>query len=612
MEATLTTLSAASSGWPMWATFAIVAVAVVLYYRETYSIEAISVGVIAVLLLFFAVVPVEGLASRSLLMGFAAPALITIMALLVVGQGMFHTGALESPIVALSNGMASRPRQTLLAVFALAFVTSMFMNNTPIVVMFIPILSAIAAKTRSLASAYMMPLSFLCILAGMTTLIGSSTNLLVNDVLVRTTGDGLDFFTQFGPGMCLALIGAAYIVAAAPILLPKRANLDEEITQSGKQYIAQIRVTPDHPLNGAKPRAGLYADLKDITVRLVQRGQDVHLPPFETALQPDDILILACTRQQLETLLASDRQYLKGMLDIAGFHDPDRPTGETDAIVLSEAVVAPASRMIGRSIEQIGFRRATGTLVLGIQRRSTMIRKRMLDIRLEAGDTLLLFGYEADMRALRSNRDVLLLEWSLSEVPDIRKSRTARLIFLGVMVVAALSLLPIEVAAVGGALGMIATKCLNVRQAVRALDMRIYLLIAAAFAMGLSIELTGGAAFIGTSVVELFEPWGPVALCSVLFLTVAVLTNFISNSATALLFAPIALAIAQQTGIDPVVMVLTVLFAANCSFATPIAYQTNLLVMGPGHYRFSDFTRFGVPLIAVLWISYTLMLTVML
>jgi di/tricarboxylate transporter len=594
----------------MWTTFAIVTAAVVFYYRESFSIEAISVGVIAVLLTFFAVFPITDpmpLDSAALLSGFAAPALIAIMALLVVGQGLYHTGALEAPIIALSGALENAPRKTLAIVFGMAFLISMFMNNTPVVVMFIPILSSLAARMRGSASRYMMPLSFLCILAGMTTLIGSSTNLLVNDVLRRTTGEELGFFTQFGPGMFLALVGTIYIIVFAPILLPNRADLKSEVSESGKQYIAQIRVTERHPLNKAKPVAGLFSELKNVTVRMVQRGDTMLLPPFEHTLIPGDVLIIAASRKELQKLLASDKQYLKGMLDIAGFENTDRQTEVTDAIVMSEAVVAPASRFIGRSVEQIGFRRATGTLVLGIQRRSSMIRKRMLDIRLEAGDTLLLFGYEADMRALRTNRDMLLLEWSQKEVQDIRKARAAQAIFLGVMIIAALGLLPIEVAALGGAVGMIALGCLNIRQAVRALDMRIFLLIAAAFAMGLAIERTGGAAFIGMSTVALFEGFGDVVLLSAIFAIVAILTNLISNSATALLFAPIGLAISQQTGIPPMMMVLTVIFAANCSFATPIAYQTNLLVMGPGHYNFRDFTKFGIPLIIVIWLAFTAM-----
>lgn len=594
----------------MWVVFAIVAIGVYLYVRERFSIESISVGLIFSLMIFgnlFAP-PEQGLDSAAMLSGFAAPALITIMALLVVGQGLFQTGALERMTVVINQALDRTPRRTLALVFGIAFAVSMFMNNTPVVVMFIPVLAAMSGKMGVKASRFMMPLSFLCILAGMTTLIGSSTNLLVNDVLVRTTDMSLSFFTQFVPGITLAAIGAVFIIIASPWLLPDRESEEPILQSSGHQFIAQIRVTEGHPLKGVKPIAGLFPTLKDVTVRMVQRGERSLLPPFEDALEAQDVLVVAATRTQLSTLLKTRPQYLRGMLDIGAF-DTDAE-GADSSILLSEAIVAPGSRMIGRNIEQIGFRRQTGCLVLGIQRRSRMIRKRMLDIRLEAGDVLLVFGYESEVAALRQNRDLILLDWSTAELPDIRKAATARTIFVLTIVAAALSLVPIEIAALGGALAMIATGCLNVRQAVRALDMRIFLLIGAAFAMGLGLERTGGAEFIGTNLINVFEPLGTQALIAAVFLVVAIFTNIISNSAAALLFAPIALSISRQAEIDPIIMVLTIIFAANCSFATPIAYQTNLLVMGPGHYRFADFARFGIPLILIIWVSYVLLLPI--
>ena len=591
--------------WQMWSVFGIVAVGVWFYVRESFSIEVISVGIILALMVFFHVFGAEStIENTQLLSGFAAPALVTIMALLVVGQGMFQTGALEGPIVRINSSLDKSPRLTLLMVFAVAFAVSMFMNNTPVVVMFIPIMAAMAARLRNRASRYMMPLSFISILAGMTTLIGSSTNLLVNDVLVRTTDFELSFFSQFLPGITLAAVGAAYIILMAPILLPEREGLETEINASGHQYIAQIRVTPNHPLVGAKPVAGLFPSLRDVTVRMVQRGERSMLPPFEETLQSGDILVVAATRKSLSKLLSSQPEYLRGMLTIGGF---ESETDGAQPLIISEAVIAPGSRMIGRTIEQVGFRRQTGTLVLGVQRRSRMIRKRMLEIRLEAGDVLLLFGYDSDMLSLRSSRDLLLLDWSMSELPDIRKSMLARIIFIGTILAAATSILPIEVAALGGALGMISLGCLNIRQAVRALDMRIFLLIGAAFAMGLSLENTGGAAYIGEAIVMAFLPFGNQILIAAVFIVIAFFTNIISNSAAALLFSPIALEISAQAGIDPIAMVLTVIFAANCCFATPIAYQTNLLVLGPGHYKFGDFIRFGGPLILLLWITYTLL-----
>jgi len=292
----------------MWATLAIIGIAVYLYVREKYTIEAISVGVIVVLLLFFDLFHVadqvthNALSSSVLLSGFAAPALIAIMALLIVGQGMFHTGALEGPIMGLNNALDKYPRRTLAFVFLMAFSVSMFMNNTPVVVMFIPVLSAMASRLRKSASLLMMPLSFMCILAGMTTLIGSSTNLLANDILVRDTGQSLGFFTQTSAGLVLAFIGAIYIILASPILLPKRESLESEISEAGHQYIAQIRVTENHPLKGKSPIAGLFPALKNVTVRMIQRGDQSFLPPFEQELQVDDILIVAATRKSLSTL----------------------------------------------------------------------------------------------------------------------------------------------------------------------------------------------------------------------------------------------------------------------------------------------------------------------
>ena len=593
--------------WQTWATMAIIAVAVFLYFRERFSIESISAGVIVVFLIFFhffAPAGSENLDSKSLLSGFGAPALVAIMALLVVGQGMYHTGALEGPILKINSALEKRPRRTLGLVFLIAFAVSMFMNNTPVVVMFIPVLTAMALRMRGSASHLMMPLSFICILAGMTTLIGSSTNLLVNG----ETGEQLTFFTQLKPGLILAVSGAIYIGLFASKLLPARQSLEHEVSEAGRQYIAQIAITKNHPLKGAKPTAGLFPDLKNVTVRMIQRGETSLLPPFEATLEENDILIVAATRKSLSSLLSSNKQYLRGMLNIAGFHDESQGEGGSETIVISEAVIAPGSRMVGRNIEQIGFRRQTGTLVLGIQRRTRMIRSRMLDIRLEAGDILLLFGYEKNMADLRTNRDLLLLDWSTSELPDIRKSMAARLIFAGTIVTAATGILPIEIAALLGAVGMLATGCLNIRQAVRALDMKIFLLIGAAFAMSKALENTQGAAWLAQQTVDTFLPMGNMALIAALFLMIAIMTNIISNAATALIFAPIALNISAQTGISEIVMILTVIFAANCCFATPIAYQTNLLVMGPGRYKFSDFAKFGLPLVFVIWATYCIML----
>ncbi len=595
------------NSWQMWAVFGIVLYGIVQYALEKHSIELVSLGLLAALLLFFQIfVPenLSGINARDLLSGFSDPALITIMALLVIGQGIFHTGALETPTRILNSYLDTYPKRTLTMVFAVAFITSMFMNNTPVVVMFIPVLTAMALQLRSTASKFMMPLSFICILAGMTTLIGSSTNILVAGALERSTDESIAFFDPAWPGLALAAIGIVFIALTSKWLLPNRGPAPGTSTRAGRQYIAPIRITASHPLIGAKPVAGLFRDLRMMTVRSIQRGDQKLLPPFESPLQEGDILTVAATRKALTGLLSAYPEYLKGILATPGFSKGEG----TARIVISEAVISPGSRMIGQTIKEAGFQRQTGCLVLGIQRRSRMMRERMTQIRLEAGDDLLLFGYVPQIEAMRNNHDIMLLDWATQDLPDIRKANMARIIFAGVILMASFGILPIVHAAFSGAALMIATHCLNIRQAIRALDSKIFMLIGAAFAMGIALEATGGGNFVATQVVNALQGFGPQILLGGLFLLVAIMTNLLSNNATALLFAPIAISVSNQTGIDPKILILTVLFAANCSFATPIAYKTNLLVMGPGHYKFIDYVRFGVPLILVIWISYILML----
>ena len=607
--------SASIDVWQMWAILAGLTVAIVFYAWDKFPLEIVSASIVAILMLFFEFFPLAdgnpGVAE--LLAGFANPALFTILCLLIVGQGIFQTGAMEGPTQWLLSSYDQRPRGTMIAIFAFVFVTSAFINNTPVVVMFVPILAAIAKRMETSPSKLMIPLSYICILAGMTTLIGSSTNLLVADSLrsllaanPEHAGRGLElgFFSPTGIGLYMAAVGIIYIVFILPRFLPERASMESEIAGGkGKQYIAQLEVTQDHPLAGKKPVAGMFADLPDMTVRMIQRGEHALLPPFDQIeLRPGDLVIVAATRQTLTNLLSKRADFMRGMLEASGPGEDPTP-GET--LIMTEAVVAPGSRLIGRTIQQIGFRHATGTIVLGIQRRSRMIRSRMGEIRLEAGDTLLLFGSSTAMRHLRADRDLLLMEWATTSIADPRRSTVARIIFAGVVLSAATGFLPIALASFLGAVGMIAGGCLNTRQAARAIDMRVYLLIGSAIALGTALQVTGAANFIAGGVVNIFAPYGPVALMSALFIVVAVLTNVLSNSATAILFTPIAVAAANLTGGDPAMFALTVLFAANTCFATPIGYQTNLLVMGPGHYRFRDYLRAGAPMVILFWIAFT-------
>ena len=344
-----------------------------------------------------------------------------------------------------------------------------------------------------------------------------------------------------------------------------------------------------------------------ITVRLIQRREEQMLPPFdEIELQVGDELVIAATRKSITEAMARTPDLLQAMHASDDLPPPEGDDAPMDRdFLLAEVIVAPASRMIGRNLAQIVFHTRTRCTVLGIQRRSRMIRQGLNDIRLEAGDVLLTLGHRSDVHRLRFNRDVILQEWSAYDLPARELARRAALIFGAVVATAATGILPIVVAALGGAVLMLATGCLNIYQASRALDRRVAVLVWAALAMGTALHGTGGADYVAQQLMAVLDGAPPLVILSSFFLLVACFTNVLSNNATAVLFTPIGIGLADQLGVPPVAFVYATLFGANCSFATPMGYQTNLLVMGPGHYRFSDYLKSGLPLLVLIWLTFT-------
>ena len=588
----------------MWVTLALIAAAVAAYASERLQIEVVSATVVAALLLFFHLRPIPApgggnlLDAGTLLAGFANPALIAVLALLVVGQGMVRTGALDHAVRRLIVLRRHHPAATIGLTLLAVIVLSAVLNNTPVVVIFIPIMTALAERMRWSVSGVMMPLSYAAILGGMTTLIGSSTNLLVSSTALGLGFPAIGFFDFTVPGLVLAAAGFVYVTLVAPRLLPDRVSPVQALVEGGgKQFLAQIEVRSGSVLIGERAVAGMFEALPDVTVRLIQRAEHAFLPPFDgVVLQSGDEIVVAATRKALTHVVERTPEFFQA----------DSEADPAASQMIGEVVVAPASRMIGRSLAQLGFHYQTRCIVLGIQRRSRMIRARMDEIRLDAGDELLVYGRQADVVALRANRDVLLLERSTHELADRAKVGRAIAIFAAVVALAASGLVPIVIAAVGGGGAMVISGCLNIHQAARAIDRQIIFLVGAALALGVAMSATGGASYLAHIIVSVLGDAGAAVTLSVLFLLIAVFTNVLSNNATAVLFTPIALGAAVELGVDPRVFVYAVIFAANCSFVTPMGYQTNLLVMGPGHYRFSDFVRAGAPLVFVIWVTFSL------
>ncbi len=584
----------------MAATFVVILVALALYTREHVPLELTSLGVVCALLILFHFAPVPDadgtnvLGAKRLLEGFANPALIAVLALLVIGEGLARTGMPDQAAQYIFR-VGGRGWRSIVLVLVVVAGVSGFLNNIPVVVIFIPIMRALADRLGRRTSTVMMPLSFAAILGGMTTLMGSSTNLLVSSSLVEVGQEAFDFFEFTVPGLVLTAAGLIYVLVVAPRLLPKRPEPARPAGAGGRQFIAQIAVSKDSKLVGTEAVAGLFPSLPAMTVRVIQRGDEAILPPFEDfVVRAGDNLVVAATRKALTETLKSD----------PGLLSPDH--GDAGDQVLVEVMVTPASRLIGQTLDQAHFHDTHHCTVLGVRRHSRMIRAQVSQIHVDAGDVFLVQGRQEDIANFRSDPDVLLMEWSATDLPSPRNALRAAVIFLSVIAFAASGIVPIAIAAITGAGLMVATGVLDVRRATQALDRNIVLMIGAALALGVSLQETGGAHLLADAMIDAVGGAGPVAVLSAFFLLVAVLSNVISTKACAVLFTPIAVSIGTGLGIDPKPFAVAVVFASNCSFASPIGYQTNLLVMTPGQYRFVDFARAGAPLIVVLWIVFSL------
>lgn len=592
----------------MWATFAIICVAIVLFATEFAALEIIALGVVVALLVLFQISPLvdtEGhnlLPPETLLSGFSNSALLSILALLVIGQGLHQSGALDGLITRLVTVGRGRKGLILAITLLVAGIISAFMNNTPIVVMFIPVVAALANRFGRGSRTVLMPLSFLAILGGMLTLIGSSTNLLVADAAQRALGRSMSFFELMVPGAILAAVGACYTLLVVPRLLAGKAgNAEHKNEERGRQFIAQLEITKDHDLVGAKSVAGMFRELEGMTVQMIRRHGEFILPPFEdVVLSPGDTVVMATTRRALMSAL-----HIRGEIDSKNSNGGANDTTR-DVWLIAEAAVAPGSRMSGRLLSRAAFWSRTGCRIIGVQRHRRMGRARLEDIRLQNGDVLLITGPRQPLRQLRRDRDLLILDGSISDLPAHFSARRALVIFAMTIFLSATTLVPIVVATITGALAMVSCRCLNIQQATRAINLQIVMLIVAGIAMATALQQTGGATYLASGILNVFQGADTIVLLAVLFLLVAVLTNILSNNATALIFTPIAINTAIQLNVDPTPFVHAVIFAANCSFITPIGYQTNLLVMGPGNYRYIDFMRIGTPLAMLVWLTFCL------
>lgn len=607
----------------MWFGLSLVVVATLSFMRERIPLEVTSIIVLALLLLFGQIFPLPDkdgqnlIGASELLSGFSNPSLIAVMALLVMGQGMIHTDALGLITGFFKIGSAKMASISIAIFLVLVCVLSGFMNDTPLVVICIPLIQAMVRKVGLSESRVLIPLSYAAILGGITTLIGSSTNLLVSSVVTELGHPEIGIFDFTIPAAMIAGVGLVYVIFIMPFFLPDRSSMAADMTGTQKEFVAEIDVARESKLIGIECVNGKFAPLGDITVKLIQRGGQIILPPFENyRIEQGDVLIVAATRETLTEMLAKFPGYLLSeeraeRLDGSA----DELPAQKEVHVLAEMMITPTSRMIDMSLDNANFERQFGVLILGIQRRAKVVRKRLGRVRLEAGDVLLMAGKRKLIDAMRDSSDFIVLSGSKRDLPVTHKAPLAVAIFFAAVMLSAFEILPIAVSAIAGSMIMLATGCLNIRQAARAIDRKIYFLVGGMLALGLLLQESGAAQAIASGMLAIPYMDVPIVALSAFFFLIMIATNLLSNNACAVLFTPIAVGLAQslpipaELGINAVALLaMTVIFASNCSFATPVGYQTNLLVMGPGHYRFRDFIKVGAPLVLIVWITYILVL----
>ena len=586
---------------PIALTLLIAVVAIAAFVSGRFRLETVAVGLLLALLFLFVTVEMPDARAQPgmVFAGFANTGLITLMALLIVARGLTETGAL-SRIADLINRMARHRRGVVfVCLLLIAALTSSFINNTPIVLIFIPILILVASD-RLPPSRTLIPLSYASILGGMTTLVGSSTNLIAAGVAMELGLPPFDFFAFTIPGLVVAGAGLVYVTAILPWLLPKLESAAATPVEA-RQFVTEIEVRSDSPAVGEASVGGMFPGLEEMTVFSVRRGLDTYLFPFEdVVLRAGDVLVVALSRTRFPSILGS----------LGGLFRTARIRAENEANFFAEAVVtvdSPFTRTPPMTPET--FRRRTGCTILGLRRtRLTNRRGRPLEVPLQSGDMLLVEGTQSAVSDLRQTGIVVPTEWRQSQLPPVKFRWRAAGIFLGTVLAASSGVVPVVVAAVAGAFSMIASGTLSVGRALGAIDGRVALPVAAMLGLSGAMQMSGAAQWVADGAVEAMDTFGfgPAAMMSALFLVTAITTDILTNNAAALLYMPIAIGIAQILGVDPFPFAVTVIFGANMSFSTPIGYQTNLLVMGPAGYRGRHYLRSGPPLTLICWGTFTL------
>jgi len=563
----------------------VLAITVIVFFgfiRERKPPDLTALFGVSLLLVF------QALSAEQFLSVFSNAAPITIGAMFVLSRALENTGVIAG-LGTLAARLAGKSwlAGMLLLLLPVAFLSA-FVNNTPVVVVLTPVVIALGRTQGHAASRYLIPLSFASILGGTCTLIGTSTNLLVDSIAQREGLPAFGIFDITGVGVLVAAAGLLYMLLFGRWLLPDRPDQAVRLPTGSRRFLTEAVIPVDSPLIGKQVGETMLARHRLLKVH---RGQHVlRRDTAEVVLQAGDRLIIESERDEVARLRATRSVSLT-----------DQRPGALQTLAqsrtqLAEAIVGPEARILHRTVAELNLDRQFGVYVLGVYRHKRRLNRSFDELQLKVGDVLLLEGTPKNLSALYHNRNFVNVA-----VPEIRAPRRDKAplavgAILAVTVLAALEVMPIVTLAVIAATFVVLAGCLTAEDAYDAVQWPLLMLIFAMLAIGLALEQTGAMSWMVRLLVDVSERLGPLGLLVVLYLVTTILTEFMSNNAAAILLTPIAIGVALGAGLDPKPYVIAVMFAASASFATPIGYQTNTFVYQAGGYRFTDFVRFGLPM----------------
>lgn len=569
--------------WQAWLTLGVLAGTVFVLSRDRYPPSAVVLAAVVFLLVAGVLTPAQAFS------GFSNTAPITVAALYVVARAIDKTGALQ-PILAATLGSGRRARASLLRLLVPTAAVSAFINNTPLVAILAPQVRDWAERRGLSPSRFLMPVSFATILGGTITVIGTSTNLVISGLLESHGLPSIGMFEITRLGLPVAAVGLLIVVVLAPWVLPERRPARRNIQEDAREFGVQMVVVGGGPLDGKAVEQGGLRHLEGVYLVEIDRNGETIAPVSPTTVLRGGDRLTFVGRADLVLDLQSTRGLRSAEAPhLAGF-DSARHT-------FFEAVVGETSPLVGKTLKEAGFRGSYGGAVVAIHRAGQRVKAKLGAVRIKVGDTLLVLADPGFKERWYDRKDFLLVSRLGGSPPtSTRQAWLVGLVGVGIVLLAGTGLLPVLHASLVGAMLLVAVGVLTPGQARGAVDLDVILLIAAAFGLAAAIEVSGLADHLASGIVAVFDGFGPAgALLAVVLATLA-LTELITNNAAAALLFPIAVSTAAKMGEDPRPFAIAIAVAASASFLTPIGYQTNTMVYGPGGYRFGDYWRLGAPL----------------